>query len=109
MVSSAAAYPAPARQAAYVAIKAGLQGAARVTEKEVARQSVTVNIVRPGATDTDTPRSSTSRAAIDAMSTADALRRLARRKDIPRIVAWLASVDSHRISGATIDATRALW
>jgi 3-oxoacyl-[acyl-carrier protein] reductase len=76
MVPSAAAYLAPARSAAYVAIKAGLLGAARVTAKEVARQSVTVNIVRPGDTDTDTPRSSTSRAAIDAMSTADALCRL---------------------------------
>jgi 3-oxoacyl-[acyl-carrier protein] reductase len=92
-------------------MKAGLQGAARVTAKEVARRSVTVNIVRPGATDTDTdtPPSSTSQAAIDAMSTANALRRLGTPKDISRIVAWLASVDSHWISGATIDATGALW
>jgi 3-oxoacyl-[acyl-carrier protein] reductase len=90
-------------------MKAGLQGAARVTAKEVGRRSVTVNTVRPGATDTDTPRSSTSQAAIDAMSTANALRRLGTPKDISHIVAWLASVDSHGTSGATIDATRALW
>jgi hypothetical protein len=43
------------------------------------------------------------------MSTANALRRLGTPEDISRIVAWLASVDSHGISGESIDATGALW
>jgi 3-oxoacyl-[acyl-carrier protein] reductase len=109
MLSSAAAYLAPARQASYVAMKAGLEGAAGVTAKEVGRRSITVNIIRPRATDTHTLRSSTSQNAIKAMSKANALHRLGTPKDVSRVVAWLASVDSQWISGATIDATGAPW
>jgi 3-oxoacyl-[acyl-carrier protein] reductase len=77
MLSSAAAYLAPARQASYVAMEAGLEGATRVAAKELGRRSITVNIVRPGATDTDTLHATTDESAIGAMSKANALRRLA--------------------------------
>jgi NAD(P)-dependent dehydrogenase (short-subunit alcohol dehydrogenase family) len=42
------------------------------------------------------------------MSKANALRRLGTPKDVSRVMARLASVDSHWISGATIEATGAL-
>lgn len=109
LLSSAAAYLAPARQAAYVAMKAGLEGAARVAAKEVGRRAVTVNIVRPGATDTETLRSTTDRKAIDVMTNANAFRRLGTPQDVARVVAWLASADSQWVTGATIDATGGLW
>ena len=109
MLSSAAAYLAPARQASYVAMKAGLEGATRVTAKELGRRSITVNIVRPGATDTDTLRATTDESAIEAMSKANALCRLAAPEDIARAVSWLASAESGWITGATIDATGGLW
>jgi 3-oxoacyl-[acyl-carrier protein] reductase len=109
MLSSAAAYLAPARQASYVAMKAGIEGATRVTAKELGRRSITVNIVRPGATDTDTLHATTDESAIDAMSKANALRRLAAPQDIARAVSWLASAESGWITGATIDATGGLW
>ena len=109
MLSSAAAYLAPARQASYVAMKAGLEGATRVTAKEVARRSITANIVRPGATDTDKLRSITGESAVDAMSKANAFQRLGTPTDISKVVSWLASVDSQWVTGVTIDATGGLW
>ncbi|HJT94191.1 MAG TPA: SDR family oxidoreductase [Mycobacterium sp.] len=109
MLSSAAAHLAPARQASYVAMKAGLEGAARVTAKEVGRRSITVNIVRPGATDTETLHATTDQKAIDAMSNANAFRRLGTPQDVARVVGWLASVESQWVTGATLDATGGLW
>lgn len=109
MLSSAAAHLAPARQASYVAMKAGLEGAARVAAKEVARRFITVNIVRPGATDTDTLHATTDQQAINAMSNANAFRRLGTPQEVARVVTWLASEDSQWITGVTVDATGGLW
>jgi 3-oxoacyl-[acyl-carrier protein] reductase len=109
MLSSAAAHLAPARQASYVAMKAGLEGAARVTAKEVGRRSITVNVVRPGATDTATLHSTTAESAIEAMSKANSFRRLGAPEDIARVVAWLASTESQWVTGAVLDATGGLW
>jgi 3-oxoacyl-[acyl-carrier protein] reductase len=90
-------------------MKAGIEGATRVTAKELGRRSITVNIVRPGATDTDTLHATTDESAIGAMSKANALRRLAAPQDIAQAVSWLASAESGWITGATIDATGGLW
>ncbi|WP_433755703.1 SDR family NAD(P)-dependent oxidoreductase [Nocardia sp. CA-135398] len=109
VLSSAAAYLAPARQSVYVAMKAGLEGAARVAAKELGRRSITVNVVRPGATDTETLRSSTDPRAIDAMSKSNTARRLGTPEDIARVVAWLTSAEAQWVTGATVDATGGLW
>jgi 3-oxoacyl-[acyl-carrier protein] reductase len=109
MVSSAAAFLAPTRQASYVAMKAGVEGATRVTAKELGRRRVTANIVRPGATDTATLRSSTSEAAAKVMAAANCFRRVGTPKDIARVVGWLASVEAGWVTGVTIDATGGLW
>jgi 3-oxoacyl-[acyl-carrier protein] reductase len=109
LLSSAAAHLAPVRQASYVAMKAGVEGAARVTAKEVGRRSITVNVVRPGATDTDTLHATTDEKAIDAMANANAFRRLGTPHDVARVVAWLASVDAQWVTGATVDATGGLY
>lgn len=108
MLSSAAADVAPARQATYAAAKAGLEAATRVAAKELAGRRVTVNAVRPGATDTPYFRDVTSPRAIEAMAGANAMRRLGTPEDVAGAVMMLCSKDSAWVTGAVLDATGGL-
>lgn len=108
LLSSAAAELAPARQSTYAAAKAGLEAAARVAAKEVAPRGVTVNVVRPGATDTETLREGTSPKAIEAMAASNAMRRLGTPEDIAGAVLMLCAPGSGWVTGAVIDATGGL-
>ena len=109
VLSSAAAYLAPARQSSYAAMKAGVEAATRVAAKELGRRGIAVNVVRPGATDTDRLRESTADAAIEAMASANAFRRLGTVDDVARVVEWLVGPDSGWVTGSVIDANGGLF
>lgn len=109
LLSSAAAHVAPPRQAVYAAAKAGLEAAARVTAKELGPRGVTVNVVRPGATDTDYLREGTAEKAIEAMAKSNAMRRLGTPDDIAGAVAMLVAPSSGWVTGAVVDATGGLY
>ncbi|MEV7384349.1 SDR family oxidoreductase [Streptomyces lydicus] len=108
LLSSAAAQLAPARQSTYAAAKAGVEAAARVAAKEVAARGIAVNVVRPGATDTERLREGTSPRAIEAMAGANAMRRLGTPDDIAGAVLMLCGEDSRWITGVVVDATGGL-
>lgn len=108
MISSAAADVAPARQSVYAAAKAGVEAAARVAAKELAPRGVTVNVVRPGATDTPTLRSGTSEKAIAVMAVSNEMRRLGTPEDVAGVVAALCSDDMAWVTGTVVDATGGL-
>lgn len=108
LLSSAAAAVAPSRQITYAAAKAGLEVASRVAAKELAARSVTVNVVRPGATDTEALRAGTSERAIEVMAASNALRRLGEPQDVAGVVEALVVADMGWVTGAVIDATGGL-
>lgn len=108
VLSSAVADLAPARQISYAAAKGGLEAAVRVAAKELGRRGVTVNAVRPGATDTPALRRTTSEQAIEAMSGAPTLRRLGEPEDIADVVAFLAGTGGRWVTGSVLDATGGL-
>lgn len=108
VLSSAVADLAPARQISYAAAKGGLETAVRVAAKELGRRAITVNAVRPGATDTPALRSTTSDRAIEAMSSAPTLRRLGEPEDIADVVAFVVSDAARWVTGSVLDATGGL-
>ena len=65
--------------------------------------------MRPGATDTDRLRESTADAAIEAMASANAFRRLGTADDVARVVEWLVGPDSGWVTGSVIDANGGLF
>ncbi|MFH5821917.1 SDR family NAD(P)-dependent oxidoreductase [Georgenia sp. AZ-5] len=107
-VSSAATDLAPKRQASYVAAKAGVEAASRVAAKELGARGVRVNVVRPGATDTGLLRSTTSPRAIEAMSTANVLRRLGTPGDVGEVVSFLCSDKARFVTGSVLDVAGGL-
>jgi len=108
LLSSAAAVVAPARQSVYAAAKAGLEAATRVAAKELAPRGITVNAVRPGATDTPTLRARTSERAIEAMARANAMQRLGTPDDVAGVVAMFLTPDAAWLTGTVLDATGGL-
>lgn len=86
----------------YVASKAAGERLAFSLAKEVAHRLVTVNVISPGATDTDgfiMPKE-----AVDQIIQQTPLGRLGQPDDIASVVAFLVSDDAHWMTGQNIQA-----
>lgn len=100
-ISSVAAQMGIPGQTNYSASKAGLIGLARSLAREVATRSITVNVIAPGAVDTDILNvlgSDRMKSIIDQIP----LQRPARADEIAAAISFLASPEASYITGAVL-------
>lgn len=96
--------PAPGH-GLYGASKAALEQLTAVVARELGERAITVNVVSPGATDTDLLHATNPPEALAQIAGFTALRRLGQPVDIANVVASLAGPDASWITGQNIRAT----
>ena len=101
LISSVVGLLGSAGQANYAASKAGLVGLARSLARELGSRSITVNIVAPGAVDTDMT-AALSDERREQLTNAIPLGRIASAEEIAGVVVFLASKEAAYITGAII-------
>src|SRR5690606_15887693 len=85
----------------YATTKAALIGMTKGMARDLAPRGITVNLVSPGTTRTGmTPTEGSERA--EAMVAFNAIRRFAAPDDIAGLVGYIASPDSHFVTGANL-------
>jgi NAD(P)-dependent dehydrogenase (short-subunit alcohol dehydrogenase family) len=106
-VSSGAGLSPLRHRTAYCASKAGLQMASKALAMEAAEFGIRVNVVCPGAVETELFRSSLAgapdlAAAYEAVRARYALRRVAVPNEIAAAILWLTSAESSYVTGTAI-------
>jgi 2-hydroxycyclohexanecarboxyl-CoA dehydrogenase len=110
-ISSDAGRVGSTGEAVYSATKAGIIGFTKTLAREVARSSVTVNVVCPGPTDTPLLQSMVGEGnekLIASLQRAIPLGRLGRPEEVAAAVAFLASEDAAFITGQTLSVSGGL-
>lgn len=101
LLSSVVAFMGSPGQINYAATKAAYLGIARSLARELASRNITVNLVAPGAIDTDMLRQAGEK-RIEELSSLIPLRRLGSVSDVANVVDFLCSDKANYITGAVI-------
>ena len=104
-LSSVSALVGNRGQANYAAAKAGLIAASRVLSSEVARLGVRVNVVAPGAVDTDMIRD----APVENIKQMIPMGRIGRPEEVAKVVRFLCSNDASYITGQVISVNGGMF
>ena len=104
-LSSVSALVGNRGQANYAAAKAGLIAASRVLASEVARLGVRVNVVAPGAVDTDMIRD----APVENIKQMIPMGRIGRPEEVAKVVRFLCSDDASYITGQVISVNGGMF
>lgn len=95
--------PAP-RNALYQGVKGAIEQFALVASRELGARGITVNVVSPGATDTDLLRASNPPEALEQLPAFIPLGRLGQPADVAAVVAFLAGPDGAWVTGQNLRA-----
>ncbi len=95
-------------QANYVAAKAGLAGLTRALAQEVASRRITVNLVAPGAIETDMTARLSAEARQDFLARIP-VGRFGTPREVAAAVAFLASDSAAYITGQVIHVNGGMW
>ena len=104
-LSSVSALVGNRGQANYAAAKAGLIAASRVLSSEVARLGIRVNVVAPGAVDTDMIRD----APVENIKQRIPMGRIGRPEEVAKVVRFLCSDDASYITGQVISVNGGMF
>jgi len=108
-ISSRGAFRGEPAAPAYGAAKAGLNALGQSMAKGLAPYNIFVYTVAPGWVDTDMASPSMAGPNADSVKAQSPLNRLGRPEEIARIVLFLASEQSHYMTGFIIDANGASY
>jgi 3-oxoacyl-[acyl-carrier protein] reductase len=98
-----------AKGALYAASKGAIEQLTKVAALELGGRGITVNVICPGATDTDLFREHVPEADFERIPQLTPLGRLGQPSDIADVVALLAGPDSRWLTGQIIQATGGLF
>lgn len=90
---------------AYAASKGAVDTMAKYLAQELGPRGITVNVVAPGAIDTDMNPGLRSEQGAAAISAIAALRRVGHADDIADVISFIASPDSRWVTGQRIEAS----
>jgi 3-oxoacyl-[acyl-carrier protein] reductase len=107
-ISSLATTRHAAKSGLYAASKGAIEQLTKVAALELGGRGITVNVICPGATETDLLRHHNSEAELEHLATLTPLGRLGLPSDIADVVALLASPDGRWLTGQIIHATGGL-
>ncbi|MFI6908974.1 SDR family oxidoreductase [Nonomuraea sp. NPDC050394] len=93
----------------YAGSKAAVEQFAKVAARELGGRGITVNVVSPGATDTDMLRSTNTPEALATIPAYTALQRLGHPTDVASVIALLCSPDAAWLTGQNLLATGGLF
>ncbi len=107
-IASVLAHMGSSQGAHYAASKAGIIGFSKSLARELAPKKITVNVVAPGATETDiiasdTPKKRKERERITPLG------RVAQPEEMANVVSFLLSEKANYITGETINVNGGMW